>query len=74
MSLIILLIDGCVNLAGEGVHALVYMWRSEDSLLESVLSYYMGLEDQTQITRFGGNSSTPETSCKLRFLISVFLS
>lgn len=44
----------CVSVGICGVFATVYMWRSEDSLLECVLSCYcMGCGAQTQFIGLG---------------------
>lgn len=41
----------------------VHVWRSEDSLRESVLSYNMGARNQAQVTRLDAVSTFPLELC-----------
>lgn len=45
---------------GWGSHAITCMWRPEDSLQESLLSFYhVDAGNQTQVMKFGGKHSLP---------------
>lgn len=41
------------------VHAMVHLWRSEDNIQDSGLSFPMGAGDQTQASKFATASSLP---------------
>lgn len=44
-----------------GVHAILYVWSSEDDFTESALSFhlYMSTEEQTQVSRFAQQAHLP---------------